>query len=152
MNTRALRKVADRIISKPKFFQMPTLGKALQNAKGEYCGAACCIAGEAVIMAGAKTSAIDDFGDIEIAFIPNKRLTNRLKGLGAIIHYGHRMDAWLGGQAVLGLDREQANRLFLANCWPEQFLKAYKNAKTDRGRARAGYRRIHHFIKTQGEE
>lgn len=75
---------------------------------------------------------------------------------------GKERDSYLGwdvAMRLLGLTREQADRLFDTvekgtdlNKWPKKFVTAYLKAKTPRDRARVAVRRIDHFIKTKGAE
>lgn len=69
-------------------------------------------------------------------------------------------------QEYLGLDPEQADRLFSGvsvsegdirivysgTRWPKKFASAYAKAKTQRGRVAVAIRRIDHFIATRGRD
>jgi hypothetical protein len=65
---------------------------------------------------------------------------------------------WGKGRRLIGLDGDQAYRLFdyplglVTDGWPEKFSKPYVAAKTARQRARIAVARIEHFIKTKGTE
>lgn len=159
MNTRLLQRIAKHILAKPDEFQMPLWAEPINDARtGEICGSACCIAGDALLMNGAKL-------DNAFHFRPTAKLTAKLKGVkDACIPDGfpRRIVAPLtAGAALLGIETSpndfmggssEASRLFLLDRWPEKFRVAYANAATDKGRARAGYNRIQHFIKTDGRE
>jgi len=53
---------------------------------------------------------------------------------------------------LIGIDKDQSERLFFVESWPDKFCGRYKNAKTPRGKASAAVARIEHFIKTKGAE
>jgi hypothetical protein len=61
------------------------------------------------------------------------------------------------GQTILGLDDDQAERLFFVHDWPEKMREEYISNMNDspgslENRARIAAQRIDHFIKTKGEE
>lgn len=58
----------------------------------------------------------------------------------------------LAAQGRLGLDVEQATRLFYLDAWPTQFKTAHDTSETPQARAQAVADRIDHFIATEGEE
>lgn len=52
----------------------------------------------------------------------------------------------------LRLNYHQQDRLFYVGGWPDKFLIAFDNARSDLARAKVAARRITHFIRTKGEE
>lgn len=59
-------------------------------------------------------------------------------------------DALLRSPELLGIDYDQAQRLFFVENWPERFRIGYSAATTPKARARVTVTRIKHFIKTKG--
>ena len=56
------------------------------------------------------------------------------------------------GEIPLGLDDDEACRLFYLSGWPSRLRRRYDNAKTPRTRSKVAAQRIDHFIKTGGVE
>lgn len=55
---------------------------------------------------------------------------------------------WRGAE-LLGFNYLQSPNLFATHfSWPKKFKFEYANARTSKGRARVGYRRIMHYLKT----
>lgn len=57
----------------------------------------------------------------------------------------------LMGKRLLGLDKKQAERLFIPDSWPKQFRRGLRDNGT-RLTAETAVARIKHFIKTKGDE
>ncbi len=153
MNVRRLRAVTKRILAEPTHFSMDTWAKEEQNAKAESCGTTCCIAGHALIAAGAKLTFLLHVDPDTLAvpnFVPTPRLT-KFTGLTTDIGVSNG-DVANVAQALLGLTWHEAERLFYTWGWPVRFENAYKAAKTAKGRARVAARRIEHFVNTHGDQ
>lgn len=56
------------------------------------------------------------------------------------------------GMAALGLNKDQAQKLFMLDYWPDEFQDPYYEAEGYLEMAKIAARRIEHFIKTKGEE
>ena len=129
MRVKMLRKVQEFLLEEPRRFDMAnwlTKASSADILEMPPCGTACCIAGAAVIVNSGKT--------------PAPMLEKR----------GFMVESNAG--KILGLTYAQKDRLFFVNSWPSRFKRAYRRAATPLGRARAGVRRIEHFIKTKGKE
>jgi hypothetical protein len=124
MNIERLLRIKAAILAEPKKFEMRYF---FVRDEESPCGTAACIAGFAIAdrlkadtLAGARTLAeASDF------------------------------DYWEQGQLSLGLDWNQARRLFDEHHWPEQF--AYRG-DTAESRAQAAAERIDYFILTNGTD
>lgn len=132
MNTKLLRRVERHILKEPKRYeQNAVIDVGTPNTESEFnrrypaCGTIACIGGWITVLTTKK---------------PLKPGTHYLR---------FRKMARL-----LRVTEEQVIRLCeytWGTGWPEQFLKAYKKAKTPRQKAKVAVRRIEHFIATKGE-
>jgi hypothetical protein len=139
MNIALLRKVQRSLKKEPRRLDMDVpIAVAKPWRGGPPCGTTACIAGEALILSRgggfrqaamkvmAHLAVVDPYGGwdaIEFAAIKKLRLT-----------------------------KEQAQRLFHDERWPDEFYYAYENATTARKRASITIRRIDHFIATGGDQ
>lgn len=145
---RRLMTIANQILRAPNAFDMQAFGKVDKP----MCGTVCCVAGQALVNAGAKLIGDD-------IFVANASLRRRIEAIGADV-YGWpsvRGDNTIKGcehaaRNVLGLSMAEGNRLFYLHEWPYKYQGAYNHAKSPKGRARAGHNRIRHFIATDGAE
>lgn len=136
MKTRLLKKVAEHIKEEPRRLDMEKWTDVVDPvyADSPPCGTVGCIAGWACMLNGDKPT----------------------PGGGSQIYFFSR------GQELLGLTKDQADRLFTAPAlafewksaptWPKKFARRYEKAKTPKGRASATLARIEHFIATKGRE
>jgi len=143
MNTKLLKKVQAAIKAEPKRLNMwmPLTTSGLYDPPA--CGTVGCIAGWSLVL------------DSKI-----KRSTQDIARV--IIRKGDRLDPisnWdkiaRNAQSVLGLDTEQANRLFILHEWPWALLTQYTDAEgqgDQKKMAGVTCKRINLFIKTRGEE
>lgn len=152
MNVELLNKVVQFHEEVPARFSMDDWYESMEP--GSYveellepapaCGVVGCIAGTANILGGKLFHHTDHDLGIEI--------------------YEEPEDGWFkGGQEVLELTREQAQRLFYhtstiagywnsKNSWPDKFSKAYVAATTAQARVEVLKARVAHFIATGGQE
>lgn len=118
------------------------------------CGTVGCIAGWTVFLS--KPKIVDKLAEKAASCTVD---TTTLDG-EAYVRVGQEQlgEAIYQAQDILGLEKEQARRLFyFSNMhgyyhWPLKFEDAYLNAKTPRARAKVTVERIEHFIKTNGAE
>jgi len=133
MNVKLLRRIQKAIRKEPRRFNM--LWWVVTGDQESPCGTSACIGGYAVILSK----------------IP-KLLTTK-KWLDAVEDI--RKDSsntWDPAKAVLGLDTDQATRLFDENRWPREFSVAYQATEDRRERAKLAIKRIDFFIKTKGND
>lgn len=149
---RRLMTIANQIIRKPKGFDMDTFADVEKDESEEICRTACCIAGQALVNAGARV--IGD--DLFIASEPLKKRINVMDadtyGWPSVRYDGTIKGCELTARNLLGLTMLEGNRLFYTHEWPKRFKDGYAKAKTPAGRARVGHNRIKHFIATNGAE
>lgn len=109
------------------------------------CGAVGCIAGNTVIIAG----------------LGRPYFLGSRNGRDIIQYHAPAGSTWFDKAAeLLGLDNEQAQRLFYPNdrfgdgnnVWPEPFASQYEKAKTPEERVAVLRPRVEHFIATNGAE
>ncbi len=147
INVRLLRRVERAILKEPRRFVMKwwhATGDVIANHIEEKyrppCNTVACIAGHVQWLTDPKRFAADVKAGYD----------------GCVEHDARK---------ALGLDDEQADRLFMMqdwgddggldpfrSGWPKKFCDAYNNAKTPRARAKAAVARIEHFIATNGAE
>jgi hypothetical protein len=135
MNVKLLEQVKRSILAHPKRFVMDSFIEAKKltgddfffaddgtEVKFDHCGTAACIAGWTCLIK-MKQKAI------------NAELNFHVSGMG-----------------YLGLDGDEAGRLFYAESWPREFYHRYNAARTQAKRAKIAAARIDHFIATEGRE
>lgn len=123
------------------------------------CGTVGCIAGWTVFLSKPKIV------DVLAAKAADSTVDTTTQDGEAYVRVGQEQlsgDAIYSAQDILGLEPDQAKRLFyfsnmVSNMhgyyhWPLKFEDAYRNAKTPRARAKVTVERIEHFIKTNGAE
>lgn len=123
------------ILDEPRRFSMGTfVTNDDTHIQHPPCGTVACIAGWAVIehdRARGKSGSI--------------RVTQ--KYADGVLSFGAK------AAEVLGLDEQQAGRLFYTGNWPERFYdEYYEFAPGSLGRAKVAAERLDHFIATGGEE
>jgi hypothetical protein len=125
MNVRLLRRIQRQLLKEPDSYDQEVYVDTHTTDAG-VCHTRACIAGWACLLSGRTVNGV----------LP---------------------------RILLGLTLEQADRLFspiegprgfrcLSTAWPERYARQYLEAKTPRGKARAGFRRIEHFIRTKGDD
>jgi hypothetical protein len=123
MNVRLLRRIQRQLLKEPDSYDQNAYVDTHTTDDG-VCHTRACISGWACLLSGKSVN------DIRFSF-----------GVA---------------QQLLGLTYEQADRLFSpiegSTDWPERYARQYLEAKTPRGKARAGFRRIEHFICTKGDD
>lgn len=153
---RILTKIKEHILEEPKRLDMGTFGIAFTDTtthgtlgdKVPACKTQGCIAGWAIFL---QTPWLW------------KEMISRANEEYSDVDLQDNIEPEDEGQRILGLDAEQAHRLFYFKGWntytswgdygwPEKFQAQYETAKTSRGRANATARRIDHFIATNGAE
>jgi hypothetical protein len=131
MNVKRLKQVAKLIQEHPTQFNMHWWFDHL-NAIGDKpkgCGTAACIGGWAVF---------------------SKRRAKKLSKL--LNQFIDGSDIREEAALYLELDDSQIDKLFVHTDWPDEFYLAYMEAKTAKEAAQVAVKRIHHFIKTGGQE
>lgn len=137
MNVALLKKIAERIVEHPKFYDQdnwcePGWVKGTGGGGRYGCGTTACISGEACIVTG------------------------RVRVRGGEMILGEDFDDFeTEGQAALSLTKEEAQRLFFRENWPLTFNLRYMEARDKldyAGAACVAAERIAHFIKTKGRE
>lgn len=138
MNTKLLKQVRDMILKRPRQFDMDDWTashmwdmEARREVRPSHCGTAACIGGWAIVLAKNK----------QPAWLRNKRNKKHCSI--------HTSDI---ASDVLGLDREQAVRLFNKGYWPDRYDEAYGNATSFAARAKVAARRINVFIRSKGAQ
>ena len=147
MNVKLLRQVRQDILKKYKRFDMHdfigTLYKDNDNPEEGVCGTTMCIAGDALLR---KRGAIK----------VTKRFDYGISWFDAILAGEYARLGWhLAGCKVLGLSKEEGERLFYTSDWPESFRSQYEQAYNERDfktAAQVASKRITHFIRTKGAE
>lgn len=137
---RLLLKVKKHILEEPKRYSQATWGSAdpeyimdrfpTHTRKSDVppCGTVCCFAGWTAVLG--KPSL---FGKKQID--------------------ANRRQVPTTARELLGMNLEESEVMFCATAsrWPNKYYKAYSEAKTHAGRARAAARFIDAIIKTKGE-
>lgn len=118
-----LRAVAAAILKEPSIYNQGLGCPARRPSKKDPCGTAGCLLGWAVTLFGSP-------------YVKRKKRIRREDGA-----------------AVLGLNHEQATKLWHSLCWPAEFAEAYALAGESHFlRACVASARIEHFIRTNGAE
>lgn len=130
-----LRRIREDILADPEHFSMVDWVSERGNAT--------CIGGRAALDAGYITlrqsvSASNRFYDVTEA--------------GAAIGGGRQGDDEARFRVALNLTREEADRLFNVDQWPQPLYVEYAMARSPEARADVAARRIDLFIKTRGHE
>lgn len=135
INVELLNQIKARILAEPNAFRMDEWN----------CGSAQCIAGWACSLAGREW--------IEVPVVhPMKSKQLTLKG--------HEDASWQWAwpiiaeeaRALLDIDFEASQRLFLDDCWPEDLRDKFEEAGDHAGRAAVAAERIDRFIAAAGVE
>jgi hypothetical protein len=147
MNVRALRRAVKRArkeVEARNVFDMGSWAAKLytsnrQRQQGEPCGTACCLAGFS---------------------IPTRRMQK-------LLNTGRSTEIEFEAMDALGIDSDQASRLFHTGGWPWPFYDAYytayrqarksrvctqKRVKAELAKVQALHDRVEHFIATEGAE
>jgi hypothetical protein len=168
MNKPALRKLLRHLIKQQKSvnaarFNMNYFGVGVRdgsNMEGmlerPICKTQACLAGEAVL--SSHHGFLERRGGIKIY-----KKYNHYNGYTDIIgnHYNGYTDIIGNARELLGLTKEEQNRLFFFQSmlcysfekgWPTEFQKQYEAAKTPAARLEVAIRRLRHFIDTDGTD
>ena len=133
--TKRMRDAIDFILAEPRRFNMryavePVAGGQFGILKEQLdtppCGTACCFGG-AVYLLGKRI----------------KTMRRRSFEWDDVRPFATQ---------YLGINEDQADRLFHTSNWPTHFREAYDNATTAIERAYVGAARFEHFIATDGKE
>ncbi|UBF29915.1 hypothetical protein K9N68_37530 (plasmid) [Kovacikia minuta CCNUW1] len=146
MNINLLEQIIEAIDREPQRFDMEFWSrkvKPTEDSKNTHsCYTTQCIAGWAVVI-DRQLNPLTDF-----AFY---LATNPQHGdISSFISNG--LDIEETAQEAIGLDEDDAERLFFVGSWPFEFREPYYNATSDQERATIAIARIRHFIETYGEE
>jgi hypothetical protein len=123
MNVQLLNEIKNYILANPESYNQ---GVWAEKTDSERCGTKCCIAGFACLLTNSRNF------DTKLKANP----------------YGSFVSEW--GQELLGLDRSQANELFLM--WDAPYTGLYYQTKTAQGRAQVGADYINYFINKYKEK
>lgn len=125
MNTLLLKKIRDQIKAEPRQFNIHDWfsGKLPNGSTPANCGTAACIAGWSLALATGQNPAKADKMPVGV---------------------------YRFGKIVLGLNDDQAKRLFFEGLWPKRYQSSKRTIIEER--ARLAVNRINHFIKTEGRE
>lgn len=134
MNVKLLRRIKRHILAEPKRLRMSTW-LATRNdwtvLKGKFI-----------------FSHVSEWGE------PGSQPVPKCGTVGCISGWARVLSGDEHGisRALLGLDDEQAERLFYVSAWPAKLMSKYVSAKTQLTRAKLCGERIDHFIATEGAE
>jgi len=128
-----------------EWFQFKEDGKRLKPKDSQdFCGTACCLAGQIVLNAGANRDLLHKF-EIECSVSFKDIFPNKLKKIiNDYTLYPYKNVA----QIIANLDDDQGTALFFADYWPGQFRDRYANAKTGKASVKILKQRVEHFIET----
>ncbi len=148
MNKELLERVAQHIEAEPRRLQMSSWVEASPKSP---CGTTACIAGWAVLLTApdfdaaldvARTPTLDDEG-------ADDSWAHEARVLRTVGREDEDFDQ--AGRELLGIDRQQADRLFYMIGWPAEFVSGYDGRNAAEA-ARIAAARIRHFIATDGAE
>lgn len=147
MNIELLRQVQEKIREEGRVYMESWFVNGSVYYDQDYCGTIGCIAGWAAICHFGEQNAVAGLRDIAYSK-PGFRATDSPEQQG--------------GEHLLDLTPEEAQRLFYLPNWPEEFQRRYQAAaraaagkwpiEPNCSKARVVYDRIEHFIKTGGAE
>lgn len=159
MNTKLLNKIKRTITRRADQFDMRywfmKLRKEINTVS--HCGTTACLAGWAITLGDEKNK----LGKKK-AFSPLKGIRNNFRGSFGkseespdYIVLFQSEEVINKASELLGINRDQAMRLFFSQNWPEQFrytngVYFYNLSKKEQ--AEVACKRIDHFIATNGEE
>ena len=143
-NVKLLREIKNAILEEPRRLSMDTwMGKAynfLPNKDKAPCGTVACIAGHAVLI-----NKLNEAG----------KTFNARRFVLALVNQYDSFELgcdYVEDKAVelLCLTKDQADRLFHVESWPNEFKEAYReDTRSDKKLAELTAQRIEHFIATK---
>lgn len=125
INVDLLRRVKEKILAEPDQFVMHSFFYIYNEAgvAAPNCGTAACIGGWAISLSTSRK--------------PSECASERYLSLE---------DSGTRAAKLLGLDGDEADRLFRTRSWPWPFWSMFENAKTMKEKAQVAANRIDHFI------
>lgn len=159
MNTKLLNKIKRTITRRADQFDMQYWFKKLRKEVNtvSHCGTTACLAGWAITLGDEKNR----LGKKK-AFSPLKGVRNNFRGSfgeseksSDYIGLMQSESVIIKAKELLGINHDQAMRLFFSQNWPGQFQypnDVYFYDLSKKEQAEVACKRIDHFIATNGEE
>jgi len=150
MNVKLLRRIQRVIKKRADQFDMNTWFN--KDSTASHCGTTACLAGWALTLAGRKSHQLAS--PLKIARGLCQGFNENFDSIG-VIGGERNYTIAVKGATELGLDYNQAEKLFYINHWPAKFSVGYYRARDKNDnveKARVTCERIDHFIKTNGTE